>query len=134
MKIAVEEWELYNHGHLLIKWFDTELDTIEEIEQYVASIKASEGLNSADMELFIADYEANYLYPQGGLSFDSECLLEAYEVAEQMDSLNDTELKQYKAMINAGYKHKEALQSYEDVEIYEDTSMEELAVSTAELK
>ena len=46
MKIAVEEWELYNNGYLLIKWFDTEIDTIEDIEAYISKIKASYRLNS----------------------------------------------------------------------------------------
>ena len=41
MKIAIEEWELYNNGILLCKWFDTEIDTIEEIEKYVSKVKSS---------------------------------------------------------------------------------------------
>ena len=40
MRIAVEEWELYNNGILLCKWFDTEIDSIESIEKYVAKVKA----------------------------------------------------------------------------------------------
>lgn len=60
LQIAVEEWELYNIGILLCKWFDSETD-IEAINEYVREIKISNNLNPDDLELFVADWENDFL-------------------------------------------------------------------------
>ena len=122
MKIAVEEWELYNNGYLLIKWFDTEIDTIEDIEAYISKIKASYRLNSDDMELFIADYEAEY-------PFNSECVLEAYRISEIMDSLSEDEQTAVKIMLDNYIVNSidEALEHIEDLICTNETSMDDIA-------
>ena len=122
IKIAIETWELYNNGILLCKWFDTDKHDINYIENYIKEATIEHGFNGNDIEIFIADYECGYATIS---EYDS--LEYIYELASQMEALDDTELKQYEAMVNAGYDHKEALESYSDVEIYEDTTMQELA-------
>lgn len=62
MRVAIEDYELYNNGFLLLKWFTLEDTAITEIEQYVLEqkriIAESENLFLSDeVELFIADYE-----------------------------------------------------------------------------
>ena len=122
MKIAVEEWELYNNGILLIKWFDTAEDTIEEIEEYVREAKRANGLNADDTELFIADHEADY-------SFDSECIHEAYRVAEQMESLDTAEQTAVNLLIENSVVSdiNEAIEHIEDLICTNETSMEDIA-------
>ena len=98
MQIAVEEWELYNNGILLCKWFDTETDTIESIQRYVAKAKSEHLLNHDDVEMFIADFEGETL----GMIHGDESVEEAYIVAEQIDPLSDDEITAITLMIEAG--------------------------------
>jgi hypothetical protein len=87
MRIAVEEWELYNNGILLCKWFDTEFDT-----------KVEYNLNNDDIEMFIADFEGETL----GLISGDESVEEAYIVSEQIEPLSDYEIVAIKLMLDAG--------------------------------
>ena len=79
MKVAVEEYELYNNGVLLCKWFDLDEYTYEEIYEHVLSVKKELKINeSGECELFVADYEEDYNL------FTGECLLAAIKLNDQI--------------------------------------------------
>jgi len=125
MQIAVEEWELYNNGVLLCKWFDTETDTIESIERYVAKVKSEHLLNSDDIEMFIADFEGETL----GMIHGDESVEEAYIVAEQIDPLSDDEITAITLMIEAGVVSNthEAIDKLDDIHNTGESKMEDVA-------
>jgi len=125
MRIAVEEWELYNNGILLCKWFDTEFDTIESIEKYVAKVKVEYNLNNDDIEMFIADFEGETL----GLIAGDESVKEAYTVSEQIEPLNDNEITAVKLMLEAGLVSNtdEAIEHIDDMISTGETKMEDIA-------
>ena len=122
MRVAVEEWELYNNGILLCKWFDTEEDTIEDIEEFVKEAKEANDLNGDDCEMFVADYEDDT-----GL-YDGECLNWAYELTELLEDLESYDLKKVEYMTSqVGYGLQEAIDKVDDCDMYEDMTMEQLA-------
>ena len=98
MKIAIEEWELYNNGILLCKWFDTETDTQEEIEAYIKEAKKKAGLNADDIEAFIADFEGETL----GEDLSDASIYRAYELQEKIDELDENEIIAVKLIIENG--------------------------------
>ncbi len=124
MRVAVEDWELYNNGILACEWFDLEDVEIEEIEKHFKELKKEEGLNSDDLELFVADVEGD----ETGTIKGDESLHEAYEVYEIISGLNETEIKKINFLINCqGYKLEDAASKLDDCEIYEDTNIDSLA-------
>ena len=125
MKVAVEEWELYNNGILLCKWFDTETDTIEEIAEYVAKAKAAHNLNSDDLEMFIADVEGEHV----GLIKGDESVNYVYEVAEKIAELEEDQITAIKLMLEAGVVNDldDAIEHLEDMVCTGERKMEDVA-------
>ena len=125
MKIAVEEWELYNNGILLCKWFDTEADTQEEVAEYVAQAKAVHNLNSNDLEMFIADVEDDAT----GLIKGDESLCYAYEVTQKIIDLKEHERTALKLMLQNGVVNDvdEAIEHLEDMICTCERKMEDVA-------
>ena len=125
MKVAVEEWELYNNGILLCKWFDTETDTIEEIAEYVAKAKVAHNLNSDDLEMFIADVEGESL----GLIKGDESVNYAYEVAEKIAEFEEDQITAIKLMLEAGVVNDldDAIEHLEDMVCTGESKMEDIA-------
>ena len=125
MKIAVEEWELYNNGILLCKWFDTETDTQEEIEAYIKEVKKKAGLNADDIEAFIADFEGETL----GEDLSDASIYEAYEIQEKIDTLDEHSIAAVKLIIeNDIYSDiDDAIGHAEDMIYTGCSSMEEVA-------
>ncbi len=124
MKIAVEEWEMYNNGLLVIKWWDTEHDTEEEIEAFIKDLKYKCGLNGSDAEMFIADVEGETL----GLITGDESVYQAYEVQAQIDRLGE-DLPQAKMLLENGIVSgvDEAIEEIENIYCTGETSMEDVA-------
>lgn len=125
MKVAVEEWELYNNGILLCKWFDTETDTQEEVAEYVAQVKTAYKLNSNDLEMFIADVEDDAT----GLIKGDESLYYAYKVAEKISEFEDEQLTALKLMLQNGVVSDldEAIEHLDDMICTGEKKMEDVA-------
>ena len=125
MKVAVEEWELYNNGILLCKWFDTETDTMEEIAEYVSKAKAAHNLNSDDLEMFIADVEGEHV----GLIKGDESVNYAYEVAEKIAEFEEDQITAIKLMLEAGVVNDldDAIEHLEDMVCTGESKMEDIA-------
>lgn len=125
MKIAVEEWELYNNGVLLCRWFDLTDVEEEEINKYIAAVKKDHGLNYEDIESFVADVEGDDLNIIKG----DESLYIAYEVQAQRDQIEDYDMPKIDFLINIqGYDLDEAIGKIEDCDFYEDMNFEDLAI------
>jgi uncharacterized protein YodC (DUF2158 family) len=77
-KIAIESYEAYNNGTLACKWFDVETTDYEEIEEFFKELHEEHGF-SEDLELFIADYEGDFLGICGEHA-SIENVLETYQV------------------------------------------------------
>ncbi|PLX21866.1 hypothetical protein C0584_01325 [Candidatus Parcubacteria bacterium] len=125
MKVAVEEWELYNNGILLCRWFDTETDTQEEIAAFVAEAKTAYKLNSNDLEMFIADVEDDAT----GLIKGDESLCYAYEVTQKIIDLEEHERTALKLMLQNGVVNDldEAIEHLEDIRCTGERKMEDVA-------
>lgn len=125
MRVAVEEWELYNNGILVCRWFDTDEHTMEEIRLHVAKVKAAHNLKSDDMEMFIADVEGESL----GLIKGDESVSYAYEVAEKIAGLEEDQITALKLMLEAGVVNDldDAIEHVEDMVCTGETKMEDIA-------
>lgn len=129
MRIAVEEWELYNNRILLCKWFNTEEDTEEEINDYIKEAKKKYGLNSEDIESFIVDVEDDDL----NMIESEESIYRAYEVQELRNSIEDCDLPKIGFLSDCqGFNIEEAIGKVDDCICYEDTSFEQLAIMFVE--
>jgi len=130
MKLAVEEWELYNNGILLCKWFDTETDTQEEIAQHVAEAKRVHNLNSDDLEMFIADVEGRHV----GLIKGDESVHYAYEIAEKIAEFDEEQITALKLMLEAGVVNDldDAIEHLEDMVCTGESKMEDIAYNFIE--
>lgn len=125
MKVAVEEWELYNNGILLCKWFDTETDTQEDIAQHVAEAKRVHNLNGDDLEMFIADVEGEHV----GLIKGDESVHYAYEIAQKISEFEEEQLTAIKLMLENGVVNDldDAIEHLEDMVCTGERKMEDVA-------
>ena len=122
IKINVNTWSLYNQGIIPMRWFDLENDTLEDIQAYISTYS-----NSGD-ELFIAGYEID------GLDIDlDECSPSyAYELYETLHGLESYELKAIAYLLYEGNTLDYAIANYDDVEVYADSTLLDLAYSFVE--
>ena len=129
MKIAVESYELYNNGILLCKWWDTEENTIEEIESFVKEVHLKHGF-SDDLELFVADYEEDVL----GLYDGSESVSFAYELSEAIECLEDGEITAVGLLLQNGVvcDLDEAIEKKDEIYCTGETRMEDVAFNYVE--
>ena len=125
MRIAVEEWELYNNGILLCKWFDTEIDSIESIEKHVAKVKAEYLMNTDDLEMFVSDFEGNTLGLLGG----EESVLYAFEIAKKIETLDENEIIAITLLLEADIVNDfdEAMNLKDDIHSTGESKMEDIA-------
>ena len=85
MKIAIEEWGLYNIGILTCKWWDTEVDNYENIVKYYQNLRKANSIEPfEDVELFIADAEDDVL-DIAEENADIEDIIETYRRFEDFD-------------------------------------------------
>ena len=122
MRIAIEEYELYNNGVLLCKWFDTEKDTLKDIEDYVREAKEAHNLNPDGLEMFVADFEDDI-----GI-YEGESLTYALEISDIITGIEPWDLKKVRYMCSeAGFTLQGAIDNVEDCDMYEDMTLEQLA-------
>jgi len=132
MRVAVENYELYNNGVLICKWFDLEDYSLEEIQEeiveYIEENHADDDFNTDDMELFVADYEDD-----SGL-FSGESLTEALEVQEQIDDLDEDDLKAISILVETGWASdvEDAIDKKDDIHNTGETDMEDVAYNYIE--
>lgn len=125
LSIAVEEWELYNNGILLCKWFDSS-SSIEDIEEYVRNAKIENGLNGDDLELFCADWENDPL----NLVNENSNIEKIFEIYDEID---EDKIETLEFLTNyQGYSLEEALENVDDVEYYCYDKMEDLVIEFIE--
>ncbi len=123
LSIAVEEWELYNNGGILLcKWFDQETD-IEEIYEYVKEAKRLNGLNSDDLELFMADWENDFL----GIITENSNIEEVFNTYNNLD-LDDDQIESLSYLTDSlNYSVEEAINKVDDLEVYDYDNFKDLA-------
>ena len=125
MKIYITDLEAYNNGYLVGSWYqlpmneDLLAESIENELQRGKEICESEHFHE---EHFITDYECEYM--EIG-EYDN--LEKLNDIAEKMESLNSSDIKKFKALMEEGYDFEYSFNNYDDVEIYEEMNINELA-------
>lgn len=122
IKVAIEEWGLYNNGILACKWWTAD-NTIEEIQKFYSDLRKEHGIfPHDDLELFNADWEGSNMINE------NTGFLRVQEISETLEQLTIEDQKKINYLIEYnGCSFDEALEQYEDVELYEDTTMLQLA-------
>lgn len=125
MKIFITDLEAYNNGHLVGEWYTLPMgeDSLAECNEDVLhnGRKTCKHTHHHE-ETFITDWECDYM--------DIEEYNDIYilnEIAQDLESIGRYDMKRYTALRGNGYTHKEALKAYEDVDLYENTTLLELA-------
>ena len=125
MKIYITDLEAYNNGHLVGEWYTLPMgeDSLAECNEDVLynGRKICEHTHHHE-ETFITDWECDYM--EIG---EYDDIYKLNMIAQELESLHEYDMKRYTALRGHGYSHKEALQGYEDVDLYEDTTLTELA-------
>lgn len=124
MKVYITDLAAYNNGFLIGKWIDLPMNEDDLQDEIKAVLREGAYACEEDEheEIFITDYECDYMDIG---EYDS--LDELNQIAEEMADLSEYDLKRYTAMRDAGYEHETALNQYEDVDLYENMSMLDLA-------
>ena len=125
MKVYITDLEAYNNGHLIGGFYKLPLHEdllAESIENVLQEGRNICGDTHFHEEYFITDYECEYM--EIG-EYDN--LEKLNEIAEKMESLNSLDIKKFKALMEEGYDFEYSFNNYEDVEIYEEMNMNELA-------
>jgi len=123
-KIAVEDWGLYNEGILCCKWWDSNA-SYEEIETYY-KLKRKYLASSCDpdeVELFIADYETPFKCSE------HDNIEDILDRLNELYALDDDDITKLTFLMeHQGLDFDEALHNYDDVVIYENSTMEDIAI------
>lgn len=125
MKVFITDLEAYNNGHLIGEWY-----TLPMRENGLAKCNEDVLFNGRKAckhthhheETFITDWECEYMDIQ-----EYSNIYKLNEIAEEVESLDSYDRKRYTALRAHGYSHAEALSTYEDVDLYENTTLIELA-------
>ena len=126
MEIYITDLAAYNNGHLIGEWVSLPMDEDDlktKIDEILAiGVQACE--DDDHEEIFITDYECDFMNIG---EYDNPFKLN--EIAEQIDGLNDHEIKMVKFLLQNGLvkDFEEALEKYEDVIIHENSTMEDVA-------
>jgi len=113
MEICLTNLAKYNNGDLVYKRFDL---PIADIDEAIAEV-----CNPDEEEYFITDYDAPFEIKE----YDS--LAELNEFAEQFDYLNEHEQDAICYLLDYGHTREQALDQYDEVQIYQDMNLKELA-------
>ena len=126
MRVYITDLEAYNNGHLVGQWYKLPMDSdllAEGIENVLQEGRNICGDTHFHEEYFITDYECEYMEDINEYSN----LTELNEIAEKMETLNSSDIKKFKALIQEGYDFEYSFNNYEDMEMYEEINMNELA-------
>ena len=121
MRVYITDLEAYNNGHLVGSWYQLPMNEdllAESIENVL-----QEGRNICGDTHFITDYECEYMEEINEYSN----LNKLNDISEKMENLSSYDMKKFKALMSEGYDFDYSFNNYEDVEIYEETNMNELA-------
>lgn len=121
VRVALEEWGLYNNNILVCKWWDADTDEKKIIKYYTRLREIHDIKPYDDLELFNADWEGSELINE------STPFSKVKAINEILESLNCVDKKKFDYLIWEGYTMEDATERLDDVEIYEDLSFEELA-------
>ncbi len=130
IKIYLTDLAAYNSGYLIGEWIELPLEE-NELNEKLQNIlkKGGEICNEKHEEYFITDYESDIL--------DIEEYSNIYDLnnqAQKLSDLNDYELKIVKFLLNEGLSNnvEEAIENIENVILYEDQNLEDLAYELVE--
>lgn len=128
MKIYLTDLSAYNQGFLIGSWVSLPISE-DELREEIQSIlkEGAEACQDVEHEeYFITDYE-----------FDGEAFMEIgeytdpfriNETAEMLEDLSDYDMKRVSFLIkHIGMKLEDAVEYYEDVVIYENSTLEQIA-------
>jgi len=125
MRVYITDLQAYNEGHLVGSWYELPMnedllaESVENELQRGKEICESEQFHE---EYFITDYECEYMEVSEYANLD-----DLNDIAEKMEDISSNDMKKFKALISEGYDFEYSFNNYEDVEIYEEINMNELA-------
>ncbi len=124
MRIFLTDLQAYNEGYLVGKWVEVPISDEDWCHALSEVLNEGEAIAGSEdhEEWFITDYE---------LPFDIgeyESIDSINETASIYEGLDDDDLIKLSYLINdMGYEAKEASEILDDVELYKDTTLEDLA-------
>ena len=133
MRVYITDLEAYNNGHLVGAWYqlpmneDLLAESIENELQRGKEICESEHFHE---EYFITDYECDYMAIE-----EYANLNKVNEIAEAMINIDNDGVKAITFLLENNFVKDifEAIENYEEnVRIYEDSSMEDIAYNLIE--
>lgn len=99
----------YNEGELIGEWVNLPVSD-EEMEE----VKAKIGINEVYEEWFITDFKSDY----GLTACEYDDIDELNEQAAQLAELEEQELELVSVLLEEGYTLENALDKYEDVQVF----------------
>ena len=123
-KIFLTDLQAYNEGHLVGKWLTLPLSDMDWTMVLSEVLTEGEHISGSEdhEEWFITDYEAEFTIDEYS---DIDTL---NEMAAAFNDLDESDMIKVKYLIeHHGYNTMDAINKIEDVELYEDTSLNDLA-------
>jgi len=127
MRVYITDLEAYNNGHLVVQWYQLPMNEdllAESIENVLQEGRDICGDTHFHEEYFITDYECSYM------SIDEYAnITKLNGIAQMMEGLSVDEIKAVSFLMDNYLVTDiyEAIEKYEDVRIYENSSMQDLA-------
>jgi uncharacterized FlaG/YvyC family protein len=128
LKIYITDLAAYNQGFLIGKFCSLPMDS-DELKEKITDILKEGAKVCGDREheeFFITDYEF-----EGTKLFDVKEYSDIEELnskCEQLEDLSEDDQKKFSYLMDyVGFSFDDALERYEDVSIYEDTTLEQIA-------
>ncbi|RXJ78730.1 hypothetical protein CRV03_01495 [Arcobacter sp. F155] len=136
LKVFITDLSAYNKGHLHGEWISLPCDDLEEIVSKI--LTSGENLCALNYgyekheEYFITDWEWEEISLWDISEYEN--IFELNSTIEKLESLSVIELKAIKFLIEQSIVSNidEALDKYEDVVIYENTSLKEYSYTLIE--
>jgi len=125
MKIWLGNLGMYNHGILIGKWISLPMQE-EDLDAERFAICEVDGV---DHEYFIADWECEIK----GIVHEYANINELNYIAENLERLSEYDMQRLKYLIEEeSYKFHEALERLEDVEVWQDSTIKDVAYDLVE--
>ena len=127
IKVYVTDLEAYNNGLLVGNWYKlpmTSDELAECIEDVLREGKQACRHSHFHEEHFITDFESDVLSVN-----EHQDIYKLNEMAEALENLNEEEQQMVKFLLDNYLvsNFDEAIQKYDDVRVYSDSSMEDIA-------
>jgi len=132
MRVYITDLEAYNNGHLVGEWYQLPMSEdllAESVENVLNEGKEICEDEHNHEEYFITDYECEYM----GIDEYSN-LTELNEISEAMEAMSEYDIKIIKFLLNNQIVSDifEAIEQKDDVRVYEDQTMEDIAYDLIE--